>query len=186
MSAPEAARPTVSATEPDWSRERPRGLWDPSRRLLRSIRRYEAARARGGALSRLSRRWWALEHRFWSIVTQADIPPNAQIAGGLHLPHPNGIVVHPDARIGPNCLLMQQVTLGLDGTREGAPRLGGHVDIGAGAKVLGPVVIGDGAAVGANAVVLCDVPPGHLAVGVPARIIAPKPRGAEAAAVRSA
>ena len=181
MSAVVAPRPQVSATDPDWDRERPRGIWDPSRRLLRSIRRYGAARARGGALAGLARRWWALEHRLWSIVTQADIPPNVQIAGGLHLPHPNGIVVHPDAPIGPNCLLMQQVTLGLDGTRAGAPRLGGHVDIGAGAKMLGPVTIGDDATVGANAVVLCDVPPGHLAVGVPARIVAPKERAGDAA-----
>ena len=174
MTPPEVLRPGVSATRPDWSRERPRGLWDPSRRLLRSIRRYGAARARGGALSGIARRWWAGEHLFWATLTQADIPATTRIEGGLHLPHPNGIVVHPDVTLGPNCLLMQQVTLGLDGSRAGVPRLGGHVDIGAGAKVLGPVTIGDHAAVGANAVVICDVPPGHLAVGVPARIIAPR------------
>lgn len=175
MSGRHSGNAAVSATEPDWERERPRGRWDPSRRLLRSIRRYDAARSRGGLLAGLTRRWWVLEHRFWSVVTQADIPLNAQIAGGMHIPHPNGIVVHPDAILGPNSLLMQQVTLGLDGSRPGAPRLGGHVDIGAGAKVLGPVTIGDNAKVGANAVVLCDVPAGHLAVGVPARIMALRP-----------
>lgn len=86
------------------------------------------------------------------------------------MPHPNGIVIHPDAEIGPNCLLFQQVTLaaGVDG----APMIGGHVDIGAGAKVLGKVSIGHHAKIGANAVVICDVPVGATAVGVPARVIA--------------
>jgi serine O-acetyltransferase len=103
------------------------------------------------------------------VVTGADIPLNCKLGGGLLLPHPNGVVIHPDAEIGPNCLLFQQVTLGVgDG---GAPRIGGHVDIGAGAKVLGPVRIGDHARIGANAVVVHDVPDGATAVGVPARVI---------------
>ena len=72
------------------------------------------------------------------------------------IPHPNGIVIHPDAKIGPNCLLFQQVTIGQN--HEGVPILGGHVDIGAGAKVLGAITIGDHAVVGANAVgVVVDV-----------------------------
>jgi serine O-acetyltransferase len=117
----------------------------------------------------LVRRWWVLQYRFWSVVTGADIPLTTPIGGGLLMPHPNGVVIHPDAEIGPNCLLMQQVTLGV-GRSGGAPRLGGHVDIGAGARVLGGVTLGDHAVVGANAVVLTDVPTGHVAVGVPARI----------------
>lgn len=85
------------------------------------------------------------------------------------LPHPNGIVIHPQAVIGPNCLIFQQVTLAVgDG---GAPRIGGHVDIGAGAKILGGVSLGDHSKVGANAVVLNDVPPYKTAVGIPARIV---------------
>ena len=94
------------------------------------------------------------------------------IEGGLLLPHPNGIVIHPRVRIGPNCLLFQQVTLGTGGPVAGAPVLAGHVDIGAGAKVLGGVTIGAHAVIGANAVVLCDVPAGATAVGIPARIVA--------------
>ena len=86
------------------------------------------------------------------------------------MPHPNGIVVHPDVRIGPNCLIFQQVTIGTVGSRPGAPRIGGHVDIGAGARILGPVTIGDHAVVGANAVVLTDVPSYGVAVGVPAEV----------------
>jgi len=87
------------------------------------------------------------------------------------MPHPNGIVVHPDAVIGVNCLFFQQVTIGTGGSRSGCPRIGGHVDIGAGAKVLGGVVIGNHAKIGANAVVLCDVPDHATAVGIPARIL---------------
>ncbi len=85
--------------------------------------------------------------------------------------HPNGIVVHPDAVIGPNCLLLQQVTIGTGGPIEGVPTLAGHVDVGAGAKILGGVTIGAHARVGANAVVLRDVPAGATAVGIPARLI---------------
>lgn len=84
------------------------------------------------------------------------------------LPHPNGIVIAPDAIIGPNCLLFQQVTIGTDG--RGVPTLGGHVDVGAGARLLGPIRIGEHAKIGANAVVICDVPPYATAVGVPARV----------------
>jgi serine O-acetyltransferase len=125
----------VSAGAPDWSRERPRRWWDPSRRLLRSIRRWQAWNASPRPWAPLFRRWWALQHRFWSVVTQAEIPPATRIGGGLLIPHPNGIVINPKAEIGPNCLIFHQVTLGA--TRSGAaPRLGGHVDVGAGAKIL--------------------------------------------------
>jgi serine O-acetyltransferase len=73
------------------------------------------------------------------------------------------------------------VSLGLRRTGvPGAPVVGFGVDIGAGAKILGPVRIGDGAVIGANAVVLCDVPAGALAVGVPARIRQRRPVHAEA------
>ena len=79
-------------------------------------------------------------------------------------------MIHPDATIGVNCLIHQQVTIGVSGNR-GVPRIGGHVDIGAGAKILGGVVIGDHAKIGANAVVTRDVPAGATAVGIPARIV---------------
>ncbi len=161
---------TVSATTPDWDRERCRAFWDPGRRLLRSIRRHEACRA-GGTWGRLAAKYWALQHRFWSVISGADIPLGCRLGGGLLLTHPNGVVIHPEAEVGPNCLLFQQVTLGLGGPIPGAPRLGGHVDVGAGAKILGGVTIGDHARIGANAVVLRDVPAGATAVGVPARVI---------------
>lgn len=81
------------------------------------------------------------------------------------LPHPNGVILHPDVHIGPNCMIFQQVTI-VSGVK-----IGGHVDIGAGAKIIRSVTIGDHAVIGANAVVICDVPPGATAVGIPARII---------------
>jgi len=111
-----------------------------------------------------------LRHRFWSVVTGADIPLGTKIGGGILLTHPNGVVIHPHAIIGPNCLIFQQVTIGT-GNNDGVPKVGGHVDIGAGAKLLGNIIIGDHAKIGANAVVLNDVPPFATAVGVPARNI---------------
>jgi serine O-acetyltransferase len=158
--------------EADWSREEL--VWgrnSSSIALLSSIRSYQAA---GTGVLTAPKRWWAvLRYRFWSVVTGADIPLNGQIGGGLILPHPNGIVIHKKAQIGVNCLIHQQVTIGLI-DESGLPSIGSHVDIGAGAKILGPITIGDYAKIGANAVVLCDVPAGATAVGIPARIVPPR------------
>jgi serine O-acetyltransferase len=163
---------TVSAAEPDWSRERCVCCkWDPGRRLLRAIRRYQRWKGRAGPVGWLISKWAVLAHRFWSVVTGADIPINSRIGGGLSIPHPNGIVINPGATVGPNCLIFQQVTIGYGGPKPGNPTIGGHVDIGAGAKILGGVTIGDHAKIGANAVVLCDVPAGATAVGIPARVV---------------
>lgn len=158
---------SVSATEPDWEREvcAP-GKWDPGKFLLKSIRDYQKARMKK---ARMRAKIAALRHRLWSIVSGAEISLNCEIGGGLHLPHPNGIVIHPQVQIGPNCLFFQQVTIGA--TDKGVPLIGGHVDIGAGAKILGPVTVGDHARIGANAVVTIDVPAGATAVGIPARLM---------------
>jgi serine O-acetyltransferase len=162
----------TDANAPDWSREHKRWWhWAPSRSLMASIRAWQFHAARRGPLHRALRSWAALRHRFWSVVCGAEIPPETQLGGGLWMPHPNGIVIHPRAVVGPNCLLMHQVTLGTRGRSRSVPTLGAGVDVGAGAKILGGVTIGDGARIGANAVVLDDVPPGALAVGVPARIL---------------
>jgi serine O-acetyltransferase len=161
----------VSAQTPDWTREHKRAFsWAPSRSLIASVRAYQRHQASRSPLAACARLAAVLRHRFWSVVTGADIPLNSRLGGGLLLPHPNGIVIHPQAEVGPNCLIFQQVTLGVGG-RPGTPRIGGHVDIGAGAKVLGGVVVGDHARIGANAVVLDDIPAGATAVGIPARIL---------------
>ena len=161
--------PNHAALIPDWSREKPRRLWHPSRRLLQAIRGYQAAHVRSGFAGYLARRYWVLLHRFWSVITQAEIDLNCEIDGGLLIPHPNGIVIHPHARIGANCLIFQQVTLGTVQGAKGMPVLGNQVDIGGGAKILGPVIIGHHAVIGANAVVLQDVKPHDTVVGIPAR-----------------
>lgn len=142
----------ISATEPDWSREALTGFWQPGRQLLRAIRGYQRIEDRFDIISRFRKRLYVQSHRFWSIVTGADIPIQCKIGGGLLIPHPNGIVIHPDARIGVNCLLFQQVTIGTH-RGGGVPTLQGHVDIGAGAKILGPVEIPSHSLVSANAVV---------------------------------
>lgn len=111
-----------------------------------------------------------IRHRFWSAVTGAEIPLSTTLGGGLLIPHPAGIVIHPDAQIGPNCLIMQSVTIGQN-RGPGVPVLDGHVDVGPGAVILGDVRIGAHAVVGANAVVLDDVPAFAVVVGVPARRI---------------
>lgn len=87
------------------------------------------------------------------------------------MPHPNGVVIHPDVRIGPNCLIFQQVTIGSRSGLSRPPVIGGHVDIGAGAKILGDLSIGDHVCIGANSVVLKDIPAGKSVVGIPAVVI---------------
>lgn len=148
---------------PDWQREKPRRTWDPPRQLVRSIRRYQSS-------GPLLKRWWVLQHRFWSVVAGADIPINCVFGGGFHIPHPVGIVIHPDVRIGANCQIMQNVTLGSN-RGGGPPVIGDGVDIGPGARLLGPISVGDNATIGANAVVLRDVPAGATVAGIPARPI---------------
>ena len=160
----------VSATEPDWSREKCTwGIWDPGPRLLRAIRRYQRWHGRRGLVAMFVRRVSIWDYRFWGIICGSSLSLEASLGGGLFLPHAHAIVIGP-ATLGPNCLVFQQVTIGT-GPIPGWPRIGGHVDIGAGAKVLGGVVVGDHAKIGANAVVVQDVPPGATAVGVPARIV---------------
>jgi len=102
-----------------------------------------------------------------------DIARGASIGGGLYLPHPNGIVIGEHVKIGRNCIIHQGVTLGARGEDHALanPVVGDEVEIGTGAKILGCLKIGDHARIGANAVVLSDVPPYSVAVGIPAKII---------------
>ena len=82
-----------------------------------------------------------------------------------------GVVIHRRSVIGENCEISHQVTIGGRGGFHEVPVIGNDVFIGAGAKVLGPITVGDGATIGANAVVLTDVPAHSVAVGIPARVI---------------
>ena len=102
-----------------------------------------------------------------------ELPYSARVGRRVVIEHQHGIIIHGDAVIGDDCILRHGVTIGnrtMDRPRD-APRLGNGVNVGAGAKILGAVVIGDGAQIGANAVVNCDVPANATAVGIPARIV---------------
>jgi serine O-acetyltransferase len=114
-----------------------------------------------------------LVERFIEITTGISLPAQAQIGKGLRIHHFGGIIVNSEARIGEYCTIYHGVTLGDLGGWGGAPHVGNHVVMGAGAKLLGNIEIGDDCHIGANAVVRTSVPAGCLAVGVPAVI---KPR----------
>ncbi len=155
----------VSATDPDWSREKIDRFWEPGKKMIRAVRRYQAARQKEGALAKLSSKYWVLNHLWWSTICQSELHLTTEIGGGLRLTHPTGIIIHPESKIGPNCMIFHQVTLA------GPVTLGGHVDVGAGAKLIGPLTVGDNAVIGANAVVTGDVPAGATVAGIPARVI---------------
>jgi serine O-acetyltransferase len=105
-----------------------------------------------------------------------ELPYTVQLGRRVVFEHQHGIVVHGSTVIGDDCIIRQGVTLGIRSMDrlDDAPVLGRGVNVGAGAKIIGPVHIGDGADVGANAVVLQDVPAGSLAVGIPAHVISRK------------
>jgi serine O-acetyltransferase len=102
-------------------------------------------------------------------VTGVEIHPAAQIGKEFFIDHGSGVVIGETARIGDRVTLYQGVTLGGTGFQRGKrhPTLGNNVTVGSGAKLLGPIAVGDGAKVGANTVVVEDVPPGATVVGNP-------------------
>jgi serine O-acetyltransferase len=112
--------------------------------------------------------------RWWTLI---EIHPAASLGDRVFIDHGAGVVIGETAIIGDDCTLYHGVTLGGQGTvRDGRrhPTIGNRVTIGAGAIVLGPISVGDDALVGAGAVVIHDVPPGHTAVGVPAKLVVAK------------
>jgi serine O-acetyltransferase len=106
-----------------------------------------------------------------------EIKPGADIGGGLYIAHPVGTVIMVN-RIGRNCSIIASVTIGMR-NEYAFPDIGDEVFIGAGARVLGPIRVGDGASIGANAVVIKDVRPGATVVGIPAREVESRPAAAE-------
>jgi len=113
-------------------------------------------------------------HQLQIVLCGADLDPSADIAPGLRIPHPVGVVVGGRTRIGSDVTLMQCVTLGGDRGREDAagatqPQVSNGALIGAGATVLGPIQLGAGCVVGAGSVVLQNVPAGAVVGGIPAR-----------------
>lgn len=106
-----------------------------------------------------------------------EIPYTVQLGRRVVIEHQGNIVVHGYCEIGDDSILRQGVTLGIRHLERpyDAPKLGKRVNVGAGAKLFGAIAIGDGVNIGANAVVLKDVPAGATAVGIPARIVGEKP-----------
>jgi len=129
---------------------------------------------------RVAHRWWLDGHRFaarllayWSRrLTGVEIHPGAVIGRRFFIDHGMGVVIGETAEVGDDALLYHGVTLGGRSSNKGKrhPTVGDGVTIGAGARILGPVLIGDRTQIGANAVVVKNVPPDSVAVGVPARV----------------
>lgn len=107
------------------------------------------------------------------IVCGVTIGVSARIGKRLIIEHSGAIVIHGNSVIGDDCIIRQGVTIGNKRLDDpfGAPVIGDRVNVGAGAKILGRVHIGNDVEIGANAVVIHDVPDGAIAVGIPARII---------------
>jgi serine O-acetyltransferase len=126
---------------------------------------------------------WLWKHRipflpralsqFARFLTGIEIHPGATIGAGLFIDHGMGVVIGETTEIGDNVTLFQGVTLGGTGKQRGKrhPTIGSHVVVGAGAKVLGPITIGDYVKIGANSVVLQNVPDHSTVVGIPGRIV---------------
>jgi serine O-acetyltransferase len=115
--------------------------------------------------------------RLQTLLFGIEIAREVRLGEGVVFLHTVGVVIGGNSQIGDRVMFLGGNTIGsID--RKGYPRIGNDVVIGAGARILGPVTIGDGASIGANAVVLCDVPPGAIAVGVPAVV---RPRAGQAA-----
>jgi serine O-acetyltransferase len=107
------------------------------------------------------------------------LDPASRIGPGLYIGHSGGVWVAPGAVIGRECNLSQGVTLGVGGTlRRGSPRLGDRVWVGPKATLSGPVRVGSGAVIGANSLVVSNVPERGVAIGVPARVVALSGSGA--------
>jgi serine O-acetyltransferase len=108
-------------------------------------------------------RWW----------TGIEIHPGAEIGRRFFIDHGMGVVIGETAVVGDDCTLYHSVTLGGTSWKKGKrhPTLGNGVVIGAGAKVLGPITVGDGARIGSNSVVLKSVPPGATVVGIPGHMV---------------
>lgn len=119
---------------------------------------------------------WLTEKIYWlfyhsvSLITAVHLPRQTQFGKKFHLIHPQSVIIHRNATFGDHVGIMHEVTIGNRGTGE-APQLGNHVFVGAGAKILGPITIGDHATIGAGTVVVKDVPAHTLVVGQAPRMI---------------
>lgn len=125
-------------------------------------------------------------YKIIQIVTGIELPCEATVGRNFVIDHFGGIIISGYARFGDNCRIRNGVVVGLRRVDEPvAPVIGNNVDIGAGAKVLGPIRIGDNSIIGANAVVIEDVPENSIAIGVPA-VVKPRRQPSQAGPARDA
>lgn len=110
-----------------------------------------------------------LFNKFNAVCCNCIIGRGAQFGPGFVLVHSTGVVINGSVRGGEHVYLEHQVTVGAE--RRQSPQLGNHVFVGAGAKIVGPVTIGNDCRIGANAVVVDDIPSGATAVGIPAKVV---------------
>ncbi len=139
---------------------------------------YRFGRWRYTIQTRLLRMPFSLLYKIMKVLMQMmtgiELPCETVVGHRFRIDHFSGIIISGDAIIGDDVVVRNGVTIGLKNTNErGSPVIGNRVDIGTGAKLLGNIRIGDDVVIGANAVVITDIPPNSLAVGVPAVI---KPR----------
>ncbi|MGJ4892975.1 serine O-acetyltransferase [Bradyrhizobium sp. HKCCYLS3077] len=139
---------------------------------------YRFGRWRYGVRPALLRKFFSalykISFKLMQVITGIELPCEVEIGRNFVIDHFGGIIVSGYTRIGDNCRIRNGVTIGLRRVEEkAAPVIGDNVDIGAGAKLLGPIHIGNNVVIGANAVVISDVPDDSIAVGVPAIV---KPR----------
>lgn len=125
------------------------------------------------SLVRPQRILYILTNRIVEVISGITIRPRARIGKGLYVGHSGSVHIGAHVVMGENCNVQQEVTIGIAGRgdKRGSPTIGNRVFIGPGAKIFGPIVIGDDVAIGANAVVTKSLPDRAVAVGVPARII---------------
>lgn len=148
---------------------------DPARQGLWVMLVYRFGRWRYAIRPRVVRLPFSFLYRLLKLLSQIltgiDLPCETSVGRRLLFEHFGGIIVSGDTVIGDDVVIRNGVTIGLRRRgAPGAPVIGNRVDIGTGAKLLGRIHIGDDVVIGANAVVLTDVPPNSIAVGVPARI----------------
>ena len=139
-------------------------------RYIRTLRYCEYYKNHNGVLSKLILRWYMYKLRKYARITGFQIPPNT-IEAGVTIWHWGYIIVNPEARIGTNCTLYAGVQVGHKTPGGRSPRIGDHVFLGSGAKIIGDITIGNNVIIGPNAVVTKDVPEDCVIVGNPAYII---------------
>ena len=158
----------------DWSRQ---GFW------VMVVYRFGCWRytIKSGLLRKPFSLLYKILYKFIQVITGIELPCEVTVGKNFRIDHFGGIIISGFASFGDNCVIRDGVTVGLRRVDDPvAPQIGNNVDIGTGAKVLGGITIGDNVVIGANAVVLEDVPSNSIAVGVPARI---KSRGKHASNV---